>query len=91
MITKLLEATAIINNKTINVPIERPYNYVIDPKGNVGAFFDIGMAHFPLGTPRFVSQYVPRAISMLFTITLSCSTSSSLKKSNNNLRNIDTS
>ena len=53
-----------INNKTINVPIERPYNYVIDPKGNVGAFFDIGMAHFPMGTPkltllksRFISYY----------------------------------
>ena len=39
-------------NETIHVPIERPYDYIIDPKGNIGAFFDIGMAHFPMGTPR---------------------------------------
>ena len=51
-------------NETVHVPIERPYDYVIDPKGNVGAFFDVGMAHFPMGTPRltllksrFISYY----------------------------------
>jgi hypothetical protein len=51
-------------NEIVHVPIERPYDYVIDPKGYLGVFFDIGMAHFPLGTPRltllksrFISYY----------------------------------
>ena len=43
-----------LHNETIHTQSAsgRPVDYVIDPKGRIGGFVEIGMAHFPTKDPR---------------------------------------
>lgn len=51
-------------NPLVYVPDIRPYIYTLNPNGKLGAFFDVGTAHFPTSAPRisfikkqFISYY----------------------------------
>lgn len=45
-----------LKNETIHTKSSHnlPTDYVIDPKGSLGVFFDIGTAHFPTKPPKFL-------------------------------------
>ena len=40
-------------NDVVHVPAVRPYDYLIQPSGTLGFYFDIGSAHFPMGESKF--------------------------------------
>lgn len=43
-----------LKNEVVKQEIQgRPSQYILDPQGKIGVFFDIGTAHFPLGESKF--------------------------------------